>query len=615
MSFLRKNSSLITIILSAVLLVIGMILQYFLSAEYYVFLSYFTVIFVICGHKPIINAIKTIFRGELLDENFLMTIAGIGALAIGKYSEAVAVMLFYNIGEFFEHKALNKSRKQVLEASNIREEFANKIDGENIVKVQSKNLKVGDIIIVKAGEKIAVDGVVLEGVSTVDLSIISGESLPKDINVGDNVASGSINLSGVIKIKVTKIESESTAAKIVELIEDASISKSKSEKFISKFAKIYTPIVVIIALIIAVIPPIFDGLWSSWVYRALSLLVISCPCAIVISVPLAFFGAVGSASKGGILIKGGGYLEKLNKVDTFVFDKTGTLTKGNFAVNKIEYFIDKEEFLHIIASIESYSNHPLSNAITTKYNKYIQKNLLNSVEEIAGKGIIAKYNNSDIIVGKYEFLIEKGVKFDKINEIGSIVYLAKDKDLIGYIVLKDELKESSKNLIKYLKKQGKNTVILTGDSKDVAIEIKEELGVDRVEYNLLPKDKLAIVDGLITSGKKVCFVGDGINDAPVLKRADVSIAMGKSGSDIAVDSADIILLNDDLKNVESLIKLSNKTINIVLQNIIIPLLIKLIVIILSALGITSMWLAIFSEVGVLVLAIANSIRLLNCKIK
>lgn len=607
--FVYKNRDIICVILSTILAIVAVILEHFYPINKYGLLAIFVVSYVICGHKPIFKAINNIFHLEFFDENFLMTIASIGAFVIGKPLEAVSVMVLYNIGELFQKNAIKRSKNSINEVVNLRSDFAEKLEGDIYTKTAVEDVKVGDIIRIKAGEKIPLDGKIISGSTTINMSILTGESLPQDKTVGDNVLSGSINIGGIIDVEVTKLVEDSTASKIIELIENASASKSKSENFVSKFAKIYTPIVIVLAFVVGIIPPLFDKMWSVWIYRAMSFLVISCPCSVVISVPLAYFCAIGTSAKNGILIKGGGYLDKLREIDTFVFDKTGTLTKGNFVVKNVEIYGDKEEFYSLISTMESVSNHPIAKVIATKYSNYVDKNSIDNIEEKAGNGLVGLCNNDKIIVGKYDFLIENNVILEKANEVGSVVYLAKNTTCLGYIVVVDELKNGANNVINKLNSNGKNTIMLTGDNKETAQLIQQQINIKSAYSNLLPQDKLEIVDKLIEDKNKVCYVGDGINDAPVLSRADVSIAMG-NGSDIAVEFGDIVLLNGDINKLDYLNKVASKTNRIVLENIIFSILIKIVVMILSTLGITSMWLAIFSDVGVMMLCVLNSIRLL-----
>ena len=610
--FLLKNSTLIEIIISSILTVIAVVLDKLTNVDYWVILLIIGISYVICGHKAIIKAITKTIHLDFFDENFLMSIASIGAFIINKPFEAVSVMILYNVGELFQKNAIKKSKNSIKEFANLQPNFAQKLMGGKYVKTPVEDVQIGDIIRVIAGEKIPLDSVIIEGSTSLDMSSITGESMPVDKKVGDNIPSGCINTSSVIYLKVTKLLEDSTATKIIELIENASVNKSKSENFIKKFAKIYTPVVVVLALIIGIIPPIFDGLWDTWIYRSLSFLVISCPCSIVISVPLAYFSTIGSLAKQGVLIKGGGYLDKLNTVDTFVFDKTGTLTTGKFAVEKVNNLANNNEFYTLFATMESYSNHPIANLIADKYASFIDKNLFNNATEIPGKGIIGYSGNNKIIVGKLDLLKENGVKIMDNDANNSVVYLAKNQEYLGNIIVADKLKDGGKQTISTLNKTEKNTLMLTGDNEIIANKVQKEVGVTEFYANLLPEDKLNIVEELLLKKHRVCYVGDGINDAPVLSRADVSIAMS-TGSDIAIEYADIVLLNGDISKIILLQSYAKKTNRIVLENIILSISIKILVMILSTLGITSMWLAIFSDVGMLVLCVLNSIRLLRNK--
>ena len=603
-----KNIDLIYIILSIATVIIALLLEKFSNANYYVILSIYILSYIICGQKTINRTINNIFHLQFFDENSLMTVASIGAFIIGKPLEAVGVMILYNIGLLFQKTAIKKSKNSIKEVVKLRSNYADKLVDNNYIRTPVEGIVIGDIIRVRVGEKIPLDGIIVEGTTTVDLSMLTGESLPQDKDIKDNVYSGSINLSGIIYIKVTKLVEDSTASKIIELIENSNNKKSKSELFVNKFAKYYTPIVIILAFIIAIIPPLVDEQWLVWVYRAMSFLVISCPCSIVISVPLAYFVAIGNSAKNGILIKGGAYLDKLNTIDTFVFDKTGTLTKGNFNIKEVEILDNHEEFYTLIASLESNSTHPIAKIIANKYNNYIKEDLFDSVEEKIGNGLVGICNNHNIIVGKHEFVEFYNVKLPIVKDIGSVIYLAKDTTCLGYIIVEDELKEGAKEFINDLN-NNKNTIMLTGDNKDIAEDIRQKTGIKNAYSNLLPEDKLNIVDKMIANKNIVCYLGDGINDAPVISRADVSIAMG-NGSDIAVENADIILLNGDISKLKYLLKISKKTRRIVFENIEFSLIVKIIVMILSGLGITSMWLSVFSDVGVMILCIINSLRLI-----
>lgn len=605
-----RKKEIIKISLSSFLLVLGIILSALIKTNKYVWLAVYLPSFLICGYEPIKKAVKNILRGRFFDENFLMSIAGIGALIIGEYPEAVAVMLFYMVGETFQDVAVERSRRSIEDLVNIRPDYAYLLKDGEAVRVDPFDVDVGDVIVVKAGERVALDGVLVDGSASFDLSALTGESLPINKSVNDEILSGSINLSGVVEIRVTKEFSESTASKIIDMVENATSNKSKSENFISVFAKYYTPIVVFVALIVGIVPPVFDGMWTTWVYRALSFLVVSCPCALVISVPLGFFAGLGNASKNNVLIKGSNYLEMLSKIDVFAFDKTGTLTKGNFAVTGEVINGDEEKFRRIIGSVESFSNHPIALAISKKYEKYLDKDSVKDVVEIAGNGVKATFLGDKVLVGNKKLLLVEGVNVEECDNTGSVIYLAVNGKVTGYVVIEDEVKDGSKTLIKALKDMGKTTVMLTGDNERIANKIGESLGVDKVEASLLPKDKLEAVQSL-KQNKKVAFIGDGINDAPVIAGSDLGIAMGKMGSDIAVETADIVLMNDEPTKLLSGIKIAKKTMIVVKENVVFSLAIKLLVLILSGVGIANMWFAVFADVGVSVIAILNSVRLLK----
>ena len=590
----------------------------------------FLFIYLMTANEIVVNAIKNLFKGKALDEQFLMTIASLGAFFVGEYSEACAVMLFYLIGETFQEYAVGKSRDSITELMDIRPDYVNiiKKDG-TIEKVSPNSVKVGDMIMVKPGEKIPLDGVVTDGRASLDTSALTGESLPSEVVCGDNVISGSINLDGALTIKAAKEFGESTVSKILELVENASGKKAKTEKFITKFARVYTPIVVVLALIIAIVPPLADsilfgaditdfyGVWNEWIYRALTFLVISCPCALVISVPLSFFAGIGAASTRGVLIKGSNYLEAMADCDTVVFDKTGTLTKGIFKVKYIKANVSDREFLKTAAVAEVFSNHPIAKSIKEALKNIddqamaqIEKEGNNiKVEEVHGKGIKAVYNNIVILAGNEKLMKAEGVSCESVDEPGTIMYVAKDGVYLGYALIADEVKENSKDTILQLKNLGvKKTVMLTGDRKVIAERIAKELGIDRVYSELLPADKVEHVEKLLSESKILAFVGDGVNDAPVLARADVGIAMGAMGSDAAIEAADLVLMDDNPQSIVKSMKLSRKTLKIAKQNIIFALAVKIAVLVLAALGIASMWAAVFSDVGVCVIAIVNAMR-------
>lgn len=578
----------------------------------------FIISYLIIGLDIVREAIENIFKGEIFDENFLMAIATIGAFAIGEFPEAVAVMLFYQIGELFQSYAVDKSRKSIASLMNIRPDFANVKRNNIISKVNPEGVKIGEKIVVKPGEKIPLDGKILEGTSMIDTSALTGESIPKNVNVGDDVLSGCINQNALLTIEVTKEFGESTVNRILDLVENASNKKSKSENFISKFAKYYTPIVVIIAIILAVLPPIVlkDANFVDWLYRALSFLVVSCPCALVISIPLSFFGGIGGASKKGILVKGSNYLEALSKTETVVFDKTGTLTQGIFKVQKVKTFgITKEEMLKLTAHAESYSNHPISVSVRKAYGKEIDSNIITKTEELSGLGVVAEVEGKDVLVGNDKLMKEKKIEYTKCDEIGTVLYVAINGKFVGYILIADEVKSDSKETINGLRKMniGK-TVMLTGDRKEVGESIAQKLGITQVFTELLPDGKVRKVEQLLKEKSekgKLVFVGDGINDAPVLALSDIGVAMGGLGSDAAIEAADVVIMTDEPSKIIDAINISKKNIRIVKENIVFAIGVKIVVLILSACGFSTMWEAVFADVGVSVMAIINSLRMLK----
>ncbi len=572
--------------------------------------------YLIIGYDVIFTAFKNIIKGKMLDENFLMTIATLGAYAIGEYPEGVAVMLFYQVGEYFQEYAVNKSRNSISALMDLRPDFANLVIGDNIVQVNPETVEVGSVIVVKVGEKVPIDGVVVEGSSFIDTSAINGEPVPRGVAIGEEILSGCVNLNTVLRIKTTKEFSESTVSKILELVENATSKKSNSEKFITKFARYYTPIVVVLATLIAVVPTLLYGDFNIWLYRALTFLVISCPCALVISVPLGFFGGVGSAAQQGVLVKGSNYLEMLSQIDRVVFDKTGTLTKGVFKVQKINAINNNEnDLLELVAYAEHYSNHPIAKSIKVAYNGVINESKIGEVSEISGKGLKAVVNDKEIYVGNKKLMDDIGAKYIEVDEVGTILHVSMGVEYLGYILIADEIKEDTKFAISELKKLGiKETVMLTGDAKVVADSIGNKLGIDTVFAELLPDEKVAnfeIVLGRSGEKGKVAFVGDGINDAPVLARADVGISMGQVGSELAIETSDIVIMTDELSKIPQAIRISKKTIEIVKQNIVFSITVKVIVLILSALGLFTMWWAVFADVGVSVIAILNAMRLLK----
>lgn len=579
---------------------------------------FFIASYIIVGIEVLKEAVENIFKGEFFDENFLMTVATIGAFVIGEWPEAVCVMLFYQIGEFFEDYAVDHSKKSISNLMDVRPDFANVIRNEETIKVNPNEVKINEIIIVKPGEKIPLDGIVVDGSSSLDTKALTGESLPKEITVNEQVLSGCINLSSVIKIKVTKEYGESTVNKILDLVENASSKKAKAANFITKFAKYYTPTVVIIALFLTIIPPfaLKMGVFSEWLYRALAFLVVSCPCALVISIPLSFFGGIGGASKKGILIKGGNYLEALANTETVVFDKTGTLTKGVFEIEHAKSEnISNEELLEIAAYAECYSNHPISKSVKQEYGKEIDENKIEKIEEKSGYGIIAKIWNKDILVGNEKLMSENNIKFEKCTKIGTTLYVSVNNEYIGHITISDKIKEDAKDTILKLKNIGINqTIMLTGDRKNVGEQVAKELGIDKVYTELLPNEKVNKVEEMLkTYSKKgkLVFVGDGINDSPVLAISDIGVAMGGLGSDAAIEVADIVIMTDEPSKIIDSIKISRKTMRIVKENIVFAIMVKVVILILSAFGLATMWEAVFADVGVTIIAIINSFRLLK----
>ena len=580
----------------------------------------FVISYLIVGFEILWKAIRNILRGKVFDENFLMAIASVGAFAIGEYSEGTAVMLFYQVGELFQDYAVDKSRKSIASLMDIRPDVAYvKRDGK-IEKVSPEEVKIGENIVIKPGEKVPLDGKVIEGTSMLDTSALTGESIPRDVNVGDEVLSGCINKNGALTVEVEKEFGESTVSKILDLVENASSRKAKAENFITKFAKYYTPIVVITALLLAVIPTIVFGFetFQEWLYRALTFLVVSCPCALVISIPLGFFGGIGGASKKGVLVKGSNYLEALSQVEIVVFDKTGTLTKGIFEVQKIETKgFSKDELLKLAAYAESYSNHPISVSLKKAYGKEIDQKLISKSEEISGHGVRSVVNGKEVLVGNDKLMKQNNIDYAVCNDVGTILYVAVDGKFAGYILIADEIKEDAKEIIRKLKANNiQKIVMLTGDKKEVGESIAKELGIDIVYSELLPDQKVEKVEELMNekskSGKLV-FVGDGINDAPVLAISDIGIAMGALGSDAAIEAADIVIMTDEPSKIDNAIKISKKTMRIVKQNIVFAIFVKVLVLLLTAIGLGTMWEAVFADVGVLVLAIINALRALRVK--
>ena len=580
----------------------------------------FIVSYLIVGFEILRKAVKNIFKGKVFDENFLMAVATLGAFAIGEFPEAVAVMLFYQVGELFQDYAVDKSRKSIAGLMDIRPDYANVVRDGKEEKVSPGEVKIGETILVKPGEKIPLDGLVIEGKTTLDTKALTGESVPREVAEGEQVLSGCINLNGVIKIEVTKEFGESTVSKILDLVENASSKKAKSENFITKFAAYYTPIVVIIAVILAIVPPlIIEGAnFQDWLYRALSFLVVSCPCALVISIPLSFFGGIGGASKMGVLVKGSNYLEALSNAEIMVFDKTGTLTEGVFEVQNIEPIgISKEELLKVSAYAEYYSNHPISKSIKKAYNKEIDEKEIIDSQEISGKGIEAKIGNQNVLAGNEKLMNEKSIEYTKCTHVGSVVYVAIDGKYVGHIVIADKIKEDAKRTIEELRKNNiKQMVMLTGDRKNIGEAVAKEIEIDKVYTELLPDGKVEKVEELLKTKSpkgKLAFVGDGINDAPVLAMADIGIAMGGLGADSAIEAADIVIMTDQPSKIISAMKLSKKTMRIVKENIIFAIAVKVLVLILTAFGLSSMWQAVFADVGVSIIAILNALRALNIK--
>lgn len=574
--------------------------------------------YLIIGGEVILNAIKNIIRGEIFDENFLMSIATIGAFFIGEYPEAVAVMLFYQIGEVFQGYAVNKSRKSISSLMNIRADHANVLRDDKEIRVSPEDVSIGEFIIIKPGERVPLDGTVLEGTSFIDTSALTGESVPREVTTGNEILSGSINNNGVLKVKVDKEYGESTVARILELVENASNKKAPTEKFITKFAKVYTPIVVAIAVLVAIIPPIInkDATFSEWIYKALSILVVSCPCALVVSIPLGFFSGIGAASKKGILVKGGNYLEALRDSEIVVFDKTGTLTKGIFEVTEINSInMSKEELLEITAMGESLSNHPIAMSIANAYGKEVNKDEIKDYKEISGHGIEVTIRENEVLLGNSKLMKSNNIDYNDIDSIGTIVHVAINGEYKGNIVISDEIKENVKEALTELKEVGiKKTIMLTGDNKNVADKVAMDIGIDEVYSELLPGDKVSKIEEILnkkTSKGKVLFVGDGINDAPVLARADIGVAMGGIGSDAAIEAADVVLMKDKIEEISEAIRVSRRTNMILWQNIIFSLGVKIIVMLLVILGLTNMWAAVFADVGVTLIAVLNSMRIIR----
>lgn len=607
----NENGIVIRITIATLIFIAAILLHPTGLSRFFIYMSAYLIV----GVDIVLRAIKNIFKGEIFDENFLMAIATVGAICIGEYPEAVMVMLLYQIGEKLQDNAVEKSKQSISSLMNIRPDYANvEINGE-LIKKNPENVKIGDIIKVKAGEKIPLDGKIIDGEASIDTSALTGESVPRTVKIGDKAVSGCINTNGVLTIKVEKEFGQSTVSKILELVEHASSKKAKAENFITKFARYYTPIVVFGAIALAAIPPLlFDAQFSIWFQRALTFLVISCPCALVISVPLGFFAGIGGASKSGILIKGACYIEALSRAYAVVFDKTGTLTKGTFKVTKIQPVekIPADELLKYAAYAENYSTHPIATSLKETYGRNIDTSLIGNVEEISGNGIKAQIDNSEILVGNNKLMTKFGINYISQQNAGTVIYVAKNNEFVGSITISDELKTDSKATIKNLNKKQIKTVMLTGDNSIPAEYIAKELDIPKVYSELLPAQKVEKLEELISTQKgSVIFVGDGINDAPVLTRADVGIAMGGLGSDAAIEAADVVIMNDNPSKVVSAIKIAQKTMQIVKENIIFALGIKILFLILGAFGVITMWGAVFADVGVTLIAILNSLRALK----
>ena len=621
----KQKKVLFRILLASALIVAWKVLAHFVTLPEFAMFGLYMIPYLVIGYDILKKAIKGIVNRQVFDENFLMAVATVGAIVLGDYTEGVAVMLFYQVGELFQSYAVGKSRRNISELMDIRPDYAN-IEGEDgIERVEPDEVETGSIILVQPGEKIPIDGIIVEGNSSLNTSALTGESVPRDVKAGEEVISGCINMTGVLRIKTTKEFEESTASQILDMVENASSKKSRSENFISKFAKIYTPVVCYSALALAILPPLCmmfvlhqEAEWGEWIYRALTFLVISCPCALVISIPLSFFAGLGGASREGVLIKGSNYLETLSKTKYVVFDKTGTMTRGVFEVVGVHHnTMPEEELLKLAAHAECHSSHPISKSLQAAYGKSIDQSLVSDVEEIGGNGVIASVDGKNVAVGNQKLMKRIGIDSADCHMVGTIVHIAVEHQYAGHILIADVMKPNAKEAIRALKHTGiKKCVMLTGDGKRVAEHVAGELGIDELHSELLPADKVSIVEKLLEekSGKeKLAFVGDGINDAPVLSRADIGIAMGALGSDAAIEAADIVLMDDDPLKIAKAIRISRKCIRIVYENINFAIGIKVICLILGALGIANMWLAIFADVGVMVIAVLNAIRALFVK--
>ena len=614
------------IILSAIFLVIAVIIEKNCNLPLWGNLLVYLVPYLIAGYEVLKEAAESIIHGEFFDEDFLMCIATLGALAIGflpdakpEFAEAVFVMLFFQVGELFEKIAEGNSKKSISSLMDIRPDYAYIEQNGKVKKVNPETVNIGDIIVISPGQKVPMDGVIIEGKTSLNTVAITGESVPRDVNVGDNIISGCVNGSGTVRAKVTKTFSESTVSKIIDLVENAADHKSKSENFITKFSKIYTPIVVLLAVALAIVPPVFSGNFvnnfSIWLARALTFLVVSCPCALVISVPLSFFGGIGGASKNGILIKGSNYIEALSKIKTIVFDKTGTLTEGVFEVVAIHpELFDEDKLLHLAAHVELYSTQPIAITLKNAYGNEDDECKITDVEEIAGNGIKAKVNDDIICVGNHKLMDSLGINWKACEHIGTIVHVAINGEYFGHIVISDKIKNDSEDAVRKIKECGIKTVMLTGDHKDAAKDVAKKLNLDDFYAELLPQDKVSELESIISKkekGSNVAFVGDGINDAPVIARADIGIAMGAMGSDAAIEAADVVLMEDKTSKIAEAIKIAKRTLRIAKENIIFAIMVKVIVLILAALGLAPMWLAVFADVGVTVIAVLNAMRTLK----
>ena len=589
---------------------------FFLPEEYFwIRLVYYLTLYIIIGHKVLIKMVQNIQRGNIFDENFLMSIATLGAFLLGEFPEAVAVMLFYQIGEYFQDKATSQSRQSIAQLMDIRSVKAWRLEGGEAVQVDPETVRVADHILVKPGEKVPLDGLVREGRSILDTSALTGESLPREIGVGEDITSGVINLTSPLVIEVSKTFSQSTVNKILELVENASNKKAETERMITRFSRVYTPVVVGIAFLLASLPPLLGlGEWSTWLYRALTFLVISCPCALAVSVPMSFFGGLGGASKLGVLVKGGNYLEALAKLDTVVFDKTGTITKGIFAVDTVVNAEGVEDdILYLAAHLESYSNHPIANSIRTAYGQEVDENRVSQITELPGQGMSGRVDGRQLYLGNARLMEVQGIAYPAIDSTGTVLYLAEDSHFLGYFLITDQVKETSIEALKDLQAVGiKKTVLLSGDRQAVVDEFAQQFAFNDAFGDCLPQDKVSTFEEILTQSQQaVAFVGDGVNDAPVLARADVGIAMGGLGSDAAIESADVVLMDDDLGKLPQVIRLAKKTVRIAQQNMTLAIVVKLIFLVLSGLGISNMWEAIFADVGVTLLAVWNALRVLR----